>query len=287
MSLEIMEIEGTKSEDAAIATLLPMAGNENENRDEMLSIKREEGLGERDQNERSYKETHDHSRMSDVGSKGGNHGYMYTKNSMPGMGGAPLYPPLNRGQPFAPPSYAFPTPHNPFVPPPSHPFHHPMMPPYCGPPYPAPNGRSFHSHGPPPYGAHPFGSMPHYHNNNGYQHMSDNTSVSSSTSNKKRTIDGVHERNGLPSHAYSFRRTESNVSSTSTVTAGNNASFESLLTNESPMHENSDLPSIDMNAMGLDDSRQECKNTDDGSIASTLTTGGFSHHSYEGPRGKT
>ena len=44
---------------------------------------------------------------------------------------------------------------------------------------------------------------------------------------KKRTIEGIHNESSKMTSAYNYRRCDSNSSTTSTVTAGNNVSIES------------------------------------------------------------
>jgi hypothetical protein len=139
----------------------------------------------------------------------------------------------------------------------------------------------------------------------------DSASIGSkgSKNSKKRTIDGsaVGVGGNRLASAYSFRRTDSNSSSASTHTAGNNTSGETNLNEQSPSKGgHSDEPSLNMGALSFDDAdhnnnsnsnnnelqqRQKPKkyHRRDFSAASTtssLSVGGFSLGSYEGPRGK-
>jgi len=218
--------------------------------------------------------------------------------------------PMGRG-PYAPPPYGYPGSSGPYGPPPPHyhPPHHPHhgmhMPPYQG-------GGPYHGHPPPPGMASGRGSggnypPPHYHRPPPYtmpyppqynnQNNSDSASISSKgsmPSKKKRTIEGVHESNmaGLPS-AYAFRRTDSASSTTSTVTAGNNTSTDTYMTDDSARDCSSELPPLNMDGMSFDEhgsmpSRPYHHHRDfsaDASTASSLSAG-FSLASYEGPHGK-
>jgi hypothetical protein len=137
---------------------------------------------------------------------------------------------------------------------------------------------------------------PFNNNNNAINTSSDSISLSSKNSlnsKKKRTIDGVHS--GPMPTAYSFRRTDSNSSST---TAGINTSGEAGLTDDSPrkLDDRDILPG--MGGMMFDNnsrpnSRQgppdqhrhhhhHHRRTHSGaSTASSLSVGGFSLSSYE------
>jgi len=157
-------------------------------------------------------------------------------------------------------------------------------------------------------------------------------SRNSSSTNKKRTIDGVHgagnagPSSGLPS-AYAFRRTDSGTSTTSTLTAGNNTSGDiSHGKTESPQKKPASSGSgaagnsSDSTGATTDTTTAMLTHDDDGSkgnstrngkkktahaaadknkdgryhrrdyshasTASSLSVGGFSLGSYEGPRGK-
>ena len=249
-------------------------------------------------------------------------------------GGPPSYP---QGPP--PPSYGSyhgGTSYTGGPPPQHHPGHHhhpygmqanngrnnsfPPPPPHYG--YHHPHGNPHH----PPHHNHPGGmmhyggngqsnySMPHYHQAMQHPHgyatsmnTSDSASISSSrsksskSSNKKRTIDGLGiHGSSLPANAYSFRRTDSNSSSTSTVTAGNNTSLETSV-GESPHKRERHDPEVDsvnhnMGGLTYDDNRQGQKPRNGhkyhrrdysaASTASSLSVGGFSLASYE-PKGKT
>jgi ABC-type Zn2+ transport system substrate-binding protein/surface adhesin len=183
------------------------------------------------------------------------------------------------------------------------------------------------------YYANPYPSMantaPFSHGMPPYPTMTTSDSVSSisskgSKSSKKRTIDGVDTSTtmtSLPANGgpgpYSFRRTDSNSSTTSTVTAGNNTSLESHMTDDSPQQKrdrSNELPPLNMGNMGFDEHhhghhhphnhhphQQQQHNHEDGnnksqraryshhhrdysadaSTASSLSAGGFSLSSYE------
>lgn len=111
---------------------------------------------------------------------------------------------------------------------------------------------------------------------------------------KKRTIDGVHESKDK-SHAYSFRRTNSNASSNSTITAGNNAADSHPLTQESPRKRdrsssrstsNLNYSHSSSNNIFQEERFHHRRNPSGTSTASSLSAGGFSLHSYDGPRCK-
>lgn len=133
----------------------------------------------------------------------------------------------------------------------SQPYYHPSYGPYMG---------------APPY---QYGMVPY-----GFSGPWDNTN-----SSKKRSIDGVQGTS--ISNPYAFRRSESNsTTSTSTTTVGNNTSLESYLGSDG----NAELPALNIDAMGLHDNIDRKNSTDDS--ASTLSVGGFSLGSSEGPKGK-
>lgn len=229
--------------------------------------------------------------------------------------------PMNRG-PYGPPPY-FPgsssfggppqhhghPPHPPFHPGgphhvPHHPNHHPhhghhpmMQPPHYQGGYPMNQGNSYPSHHPthgppPPYGG-PY-AMPPFHGVMSHSYLpssnivtnmsTDSISISSSrskssrNSSKKRAIETVASAGTLPA-AYAFRRTDSASSSTSTVTAGNNTSAEA--SGGSPQKQKSLDPDL-----GQQPQRRYHRRDYSGtSTASSLSVGGYSLASYEGPRG--
>lgn len=178
--------------------------------------------------------------------------------------------------------------------PPHHPAHHH---PYSG--------------GPPPYGM-PYGMPPGYPPN-AMQQSDCSTSVGSGKSKssktsqqRKRTIDGIIQTSAsgdanmaLPPSAYQFRRSDSNSSSTSTVTAGNNTStthhtVDTADNNESGRNRSSsndflyDNPNNNDNMQASRPSKNRGYHRRDysgASTASSLSVGGFSLASYEGPRG--
>ena len=244
--------------------------------------------------------------------------------------------PMGAGLPQGPGPYGPPYPYaggNGHYPPPhyhhTHPHYHsqvPPMPHFNGGPYSAhamgnhQRGGGNGGAGNGPYSSH-YGSHSHPYASNmaqsysshgmhsSYPNMpaSDSASISSkgSKSSKKRTIDGVHEPPHAPisaPHVYTFRRTDSNSSSTSTVTAGNNTSIETHGTEESHGRHESHHPSHQSEALGpttaYDDHdshynegrpirtrynhRREC--SADASTTSSLSAG-FSLESYDGPRG--
>jgi Zn-finger nucleic acid-binding protein len=122
------------------------------------------------------------------------------------------------------------------------------------------------------------------------------SSKTSKNSKKKRTIDGVHHDSHHMPPAYSFRRTDSNSSSTSTMTAGNNTSVDTHMTEDSPHKRGSasELPALSLAGMSFDEHdshhRQPLRRyhhrdfSADASTASSLSVGGFSLSSYDGPR---
>lgn len=219
--------------------------------------------------------------------------------------------PIGRGYGgHGPPPYGYPG--GTYGPPPQHyhPPHPHMMPPYNNGPGPymgPPGGMKGNYHhsmpygGPGPYGMPPY--PPHhamnpnlYNNNNMNPSLSaDSNSISSKSSlnsKKKRTIDGVHNSNKVPS-AYPFRRSDSNSSSTSTVTAGNNTSAETHLAEDSYLQKRSNGCEIAMSSLnmgggmmfgGQQKQRYHRRDYSGASTASSLSVGGFSLAPYE--RGK-
>jgi hypothetical protein len=239
----------------------------------------------------------------------------YNNNSMPPNmpGNRGIYPPLNRGY-GGPPPYNYPGGN--FGPPPPqyHNHHSHMMPPYnSGPPggsYPGPPAGMKGSYHPNmPYGAPgPYGIPPqyppHHAMNHNYHNMnlhSDSNSISSKSSmnsKKKRTIEGIHNESSKFPSSYNFRRSDSNSSTTSTVTAGNNVSIESqrmdtslqINTKSSNSGEgrtnNSDgiLFSNDHHKVSSHrgpEQRYHRRDYSAASTASSLSAGGFSLSSYE------
>lgn len=119
----------------------------------------------------------------------------------------------------------------------------------------------------------------------------------SSSSRKKRTIDGVDPRlnigappQGMTS-AFTFRRTHSSASTSSTVTAGNNTSTETPhLSDDSPHKARNHLPPLssrpDYQVSMNDDSQKQGyhrRNFSGASTTSSLSVGGLSLSSYETP----
>lgn len=150
----------------------------------------------------------------------------------------------------------------------------------------------------PPYGAHSYPSghpgmgyhpgNPHHHHGNfpppmNPSHSMDNNSISSARSkgsrgSKKRTIDDTKDK----SHAYSFRRTNSNASTNTTGTHGNNAMDHHPLKQESG-NRKKNLGSDNI----FDQDRYSHRRQYSGaSTTSSLSAGGFSLQSFEGPRCK-
>jgi hypothetical protein len=173
---------------------------------------------------------------------------------------------------------------------------------------------------PPPHGYHPSGygapyqgpQPPHGYHGGPPSHYpangnSDSSSISSSRSKrsnksqsssngsrKKRTIDGVDgkkDKSNLPL-AYSFRRTNSS-SSNSTLTNAKNTTDHST-TMDSPHKQPDRAPSRNSGYLAALDSsnnifeseRGHRRNDSGTSTASSLSVGGFSLSSYDGPKGK-
>ena len=161
--------------------------------------------------------------------------------------------------------------------------HAPNMTGRPGPYHPSYGGHSYPS-GHPPMGYHPAG--PHHHPSGfappmNTSHSMDNNSISSSKSkgsrgSKKRSIDDAKDK----SHAYSFRRTNSNASSNTTVTHVN-----------MDIHPLKQDHGVRKTYSGSDnifeqDHVSHRRQHSGGSTTSSLSAGGFSLHSYEGPRSK-
>ena len=145
--------------------------------------------------------------------------------------------------------------------------------------------------------------------------MSQSQSQSQSSKNvarKKRTIEGVHDgashhlhhthhhhphahQQDLPSSAYSFRRTESSASSSTTVTAGNNTSTDNADNDQGgsmkprDRSHHGELPPLSHpshNSFDESGGRRFAHHRRDHSGTSTtssLSVGGFSLSSHEGP----
>lgn len=195
------------------------------------------------------------------------------------------HPPNMSGRPGPPPGY--------------------HIPPYgmqSYPPGPPQQPMGYHA-GPPPHAQ----SYGHQINpSNSMSVASDNNSIASSKSkgshisrstksshggSKKRTIEGVHTTKDK-THMYSFRRTNSNESSNTTVTAGNGTDMHPLKQDSPRKRERSSsrsshhLPYTTSENI-FDQERFHHRRAPSGSsTASSLSVGGFSLHSYEGPRSK-
>ena len=243
----------------------------------------------------------------------------YNNNSMPPNmpGNRGIYPPMNRGY-GGPPPYNYPGGN--FGPPPPqyHNHHSHLMPPYnSGPPggsYPGPPPSMKGAYHPNmPYGAPgPYGIPPQYPPHHGINHNyhnmnlhSDSNSISSKSSMnsmKKRTIEGMHNESKKMPTAYNFRRSDSNSSSTSTVTAGNNVGIEShrmesslQISTKSSNGGDGRNSHSDGNVFQKDhhkavihrgpEQRYHRRDYSAASTASSLSAGGFSLSSYE--RGKS
>jgi hypothetical protein len=242
----------------------------------------------------------------------------YNNSSMPSNmpGNRGIFPPMNRGYGAPPPPYNYPGGN--FGPPPPQ-YHNPhshLMPPYNngpGGPYPGPPAsmkNNYHPSmpygAPGPYGMPPqypphHGMNPTYHNMNLHSESNSISSKSSMNSKKKRTIEGIHNPSSKLPSAYNFRRSDSNSSSTSTVTTGNIISIETHHTEDSlqlnPKASNRDgrnnnsdgsIFSNDhhkiLNHHGEPKHRYHRRDYSGASTASSLSAGGFSLSSYE--RGK-
>jgi hypothetical protein len=162
--------------------------------------------------------------------------------------------------------------------------HTPNMTGRPGPYHPPYGGHSYTGHA--PMGYHPAG--PHHHHPGSFappmnSHSMDNSSISSTKSkgsrgSKKRTIDDAKDK----SHAYSFRRTNSNASSNTTVTHGNNTSdIHPLKQDTGARKKYSGSDNI-----FEQDPYTHRRQYSGGSTTSSLSAGGFSLQSYEGQRSK-
>jgi len=156
----------------------------------------------------------------------------------------------------------------------------PGPPPYhpgYGMPFPGPQSMSYHG-APPPYP--PSNHAPHLMPSA----TSDSASITSSrskrsnrSSRKKRTIEGVHSnKDSLPPVAYTFCRTNSNVSA-STVGTAPNVPESRTLGDESPYKRE--------RIEKLDDERMIRRNFSNTSTTSSVSVEGFSlSSSYDGPK---
>ncbi|KAG7360071.1 hypothetical protein IV203_035170 [Nitzschia inconspicua] len=205
-------------------------------------------------------------------------------------------------------------------PPPSH--YHQMHPPLSHPGqsnhYGGPNGpympgrpgpHSHHGYHPSGYGAPYPGPLVGYHGGPSSHYPtngnSDSNSISSSRSKrsnksqsssngsrKKRTIEGVEgktDKSNLPL-AYSFRRTNSSSSNSTLTTAKNTTDHSSML--DSP-HKQPDrassrnssyLAALEQSSNIFESERGHRRNNSGTSTASSLSVGGFSLSSYDGPK---
>lgn len=332
-SAAMMSDATIKQETSALPTKTIVSGNENdsmphqddESRGDATIIKREGSYGDREGyshqiHKKKSSSPAAHSKGSSSATSHGNkHQHQstryYNSNSMPPNIPGPrgMFPPMNRGY-GGPPAYNyhggnFGPPHPHFH---SHPGH--MMPPYSAAPsgpYPGPPGSmkgGYHPSmpygGPGPYGIPPqyppHGMNPNYHNSSMNLHSDSNSisSKSSMNSKKKRTIEGIHNPiNKMPA-SYNFRQTDSNSSTTSTVTAGNNASTGTHLTEDSlqiisktsPEEEDNKLVSGSLYSNehhrikhhhGEPKHRYHRRDFSAASTASSLSAGGYSLSSYE------
>lgn len=116
--------------------------------------------------------------------------------------------------------------------------------------------------------------------------------AATSHNNKKRTIDGISDlsHQPLPSHAYSFRRTDSSCSSTTAATnnnLNNSLSTDNSRDDLSPVNEESELPALNVDGMGIEDRHIYPSASHDASIASSFTIGDISMtSSFENQAGK-
>lgn len=157
---------------------------------------------------------------------------------------------------------------------------YPPHPHYHGPPYGMP----------PTYPHQPSSMPPSYPSMTASSDSASITSKSSMNSKKKRTIDGVH---GSFPPTYTFRRTDSNSSSASTLTTGNNTSMETAQTDGSQQgRDSSDSVSVlNLENMAFEDRSYNHdtsnhsfhrRQNSGASTASSLSVCGFSLASYEG-----
>lgn len=276
-------------------------GNKVEDRDE-LSVKRSNSMNERDDGEESGKGDKPSNR-----SRQSIHRFPYKKGGRapyPMSHGGPPGPPFRGPPPYGYPgsaSYGHGLPPNYSYPGGPQPPHMPPYPPMAGRSNGPPHGPGFPHHMPPGYhhgqgmyGAPPaFSGHPPYPSQPGmlppnFKSSDSVSSMSTKNSQKKRTIEGVHEDSQLPASAYSFRRTDSLSSSTTTTTVGNNTSAETYGTDESgDKKDGSGLPPLNMASMSMsfDDEDRSYNQRDvsgDASTTSSLSAGGLSLGSYEG-----
>lgn len=115
------------------------------------------------------------------------------------------------------------------------------------------------------------------------------SSMNSHNSKKKRTIDGMHPVGNTSSmgfNPYPFRRAEdSNSSTTSTLTAGNNTSNENMDDDSKNPSKNASMVFRPKNG-GRPESRTHHRSNSGSSTASSLSVGGCSLSSYGEVRGK-
>ena len=305
--------------------------HDDESRGDTGEVKREGDTNDRDRNSNAFV-YHNHKKKpaspaaqskmissNTINNKHQHHNNRYyNNNSMPPnmQGNRGIYLPINRGY-GGPPPYNYPGGN--FGPPPPqyHSHHSHMMPPYnSGPPsgaYPGPPSTMKGNYHPNmPYGAPgPYGIPPQYPPHHGMNHNyhsmnlhSDSNSISSKSSMnsmKKRTIEGIHNESSKMTSAYNYRRCDSNSSTTSTVTAGNNVSIESQrmepslqISSKSSNGGDGRISNSD-GSMFLNDhhkipshrgpeQRYHRRDYSAASTASSLSAGGFSLSSYE--RGK-
>lgn len=181
------------------------------------------------------------------------------------------------------------------------PGYHPA--PY-GAPYPPPH-MGYHGAPPPTFshqGNHPntmtsdSTSISSSKSKGGSDRRSTKVKASSGDSRKKRTIDGIHQssnKDKVPL-AYTFRRTNSNASTSSTVTA-NNATDTHPLCEESPhkrertsSRSSSHLPPLSHSSSNIFEEGEKFhrRHLSGASSSSSLSVGGFSLSSYDAHRRK-
>eukprot|EP00980_Cylindrotheca_fusiformis_P007923 scaffold1697_cov120-Cylindrotheca_fusiformis.AAC.5 len=152
-----------------------------------------------------------------------------------------------------------------------------------GAPYPGPPGMGYHG-APPPYPQ--GGHIPHLMMSS----TSDSASIASSkskkstkSSRKKRTIDGVHTtKETTPPVAYTFCRTNSNLSSSTTATAPNGPESHTM-GDESP-YKRERTGEKDAR---IYDERFIRQNFSNASSSSSVSVGGLSFASFDGPKRKS
>lgn len=281
------------------------------------SESREENAGRREKHNEDRESSRSKGGNDAFPQNGGHYGYPHQQHQQQKMNMRAPYP-MVRGN--APPAYGFP--HHGFMGNsygghPSHYHGHFPVPPYGAGPYGgghpgAMKGPGYHPHHHNPHHHHPQYQGAHYGIPPTYPHSqsqgpsygnqvnpSDSASISSKSSmnsKKKRTFEGAHV-NSLP-NSYSFRRTDSNSSTASTLTAGNNTSMETNQTDDSPQKRDRDESLsgvLNMDRMAFDDRQgrphhgvRNChhrRSTSGDSTASSLSACGFSLGSIEGQHG--